>query len=156
MPSGFPTPFRHSGKEKKIRSLVGIVRTTLSLLCGWETFGFLLPQPPDLAEWKRRWWREKREKRRLCVHGSERLCVGWGGHLADECDGGVRGTVDESGVLWFASKPGMQDPTSQWGSPRSGWRHAAIWGPKDSSRVGALAPRVGALWTLEGRGGFGC
>lgn len=73
MPSGFPTPFRHSGKEKKIRSLVGVVRTTLSLLCGWKTFGFLLTPPPDLAQWKRRGWRERRE-RRLCLSVSLRVC----------------------------------------------------------------------------------
>lgn len=149
MPSGFSAPFRHSGKEKKKRSLVGVVRTTPSLLCGWKTFGFL-PLPQIWLNGKGVGGREGRrlcECPRVCVS----VCVWGGGHLAEVSDGGVRVPMAECGVLGSTSKPGMQGPSLSVPT-------CSTLGTKVGSGFTAPASEVGTLrsgsWGIGGK--FAC
>jgi hypothetical protein len=68
----------------------------------------------------------------VSVRESACLCVGWGGHLTDECGSGVKcvcvwggggETLNERRVLWSESKPGLQAP------PLSVRGHTMLWMP---------------------------
>lgn len=94
------------------------------------------------------WVEGEKGEKALSVRDSACLWVRWGGHLADECSGGLGGgaTLDERRVLWSEAKPGVQIPTL------SVKGHATLWmptcyhlGTKDGSRMDMLASEVGTV-----------